>query len=81
MKIKILKEDRFIKKKKEIKTGRVCGRAVNTSNYGAGGSPVALILQPRTSFHFVSLHPGVKMGTGEILLGVNPAVAQYPVQQ
>ena len=44
IKIKILKEDRFIKKKKEIKTGRVCGRAVNTSNYGAGGSPVALIL-------------------------------------
>ena len=30
--------------------------------------------------HFVSLHPGVEIGTGDILLGGNPAMDYHPVQ-
>ena len=50
------------------------GRAVDTSNSGSGGpgfkpSPSRCFHRQGTLLHFVSLHPGVEMGTGDILLG------------
>ena len=56
--------------------GGMCGlRAFNTSNSGSGGpgfKPRMLrcFFRQGTLLHFVSLHPGVKMGTSNILLGV-----------
>ena len=63
--------------------GGVCDRVVNTSNpriwrSGVQASPAALFPWLQTLLHFVSLHPGVQMGTGNILLGEggggNPAL-------
>ena len=57
--------------------GGVFGRVVNTSNSGYAGPG----FKPRSSHcflslgtlpHFVSLHLGVQMGTGDILLDDNP---------
>ena len=63
----------------------MCSRAVNTSNSGSGGPvlkprPSRCFLRQGTLLHFVSLHPGVKKGTGDILLWGNPAMDQHPVQ-
>ena len=60
-------------------SGGVCGRAVNTSKSGSGGlvfkpRPLRCFLRQVTLLHFASLHPGVQMGTGDILLGGNPAM-------
>ena len=59
--------------------GGVCGRVVNTSNSRSGGpgfKPRSLhcILRQGTLLHFVSLHPGVSMGTSDKLLGGNPVM-------
>ena len=58
-------------------SGGVCGWAVNTSNSGSGGQgfkprPSRCFLRQGNLLHFVSLHPGAWMGTGDILLGDNP---------
>ena len=47
---------------------------LNTSNSGSGAPgfkpcPLQCFLRQGTLFHFVSLHPGVLKGTGDILLG------------
>ena len=57
----------------------VCGGAVNTSKTGSGGPgfkprPSRCFLRQGTLLHFVSLHPGVEMGTGDIPLEGNPAM-------
>ena len=62
-----------------IHGGGICGRVVNTSNSRSGGlgfkpCPFHCILRQGTLLHFVSLHPGVSMGTSDILLGGNPAM-------
>ena len=59
-----------------IHGGGICGRVVNTSNSRSGGlgfkpRPLHCILRQGTLLHFVSLHPGVSMGTSDILLGGN----------
>ena len=63
----------------QLLIGGVCGRAVNTSNSGSGGPGFKprlsrCFLRQGTLVPFVSLHPGVYMGTGDILLGGNPAI-------
>ena len=59
--------------------GDVCGQLVNTLTSGSGGlgfkpGPSRCFLRQGNLLHFVSLYPGVQMGTGNILLGVNPAM-------
>ena len=54
--------------------GGMCGGAVKTSNSGSGGPgfkprPSLCLLRQGTLLDFVSLHPGVKMGTSDILVG------------
>ena len=54
-------------------SGGVCGRAVNTSNSRSGvpgftPRPSRCFLRQGALLHFVSLHSGVQMGTGDILL-------------
>ena len=77
LQIKILKEDRFIKKEE----GNQNWPSVCPSGDLRAGGPVLKRRPSRwffsqgTLFHFISLHPGVKMGSGEIMLEVNPAVA------
>ena len=66
--------------------GGGCGRAVNTSTSGSGGPgfkprPSRCFLRQGTLLQFFSLHPGVLMGTGDILLGGNPATNKHPVQR
>ena len=65
--------------------GGECGRSVNTSNLRSRGPgfksrPSRCFLRRGTLLHFVSLYPGVQMGTGDILLGRNPAMDRHPVQ-
>ena len=65
--------------------GRECGRSVNTSNLRSRGPgfksrPSRCFLRRGTLLHFVSLYPGVQMGTDDILLGRNPAMDRHPVQ-
>ena len=55
-----------------IHGGGICGRVVNTSNSRSGGlgfkpRPLHCILRQGTLLHFVSLHPGVSMGTSDIV--------------
>ena len=63
-----------------LNKGVVCGLAVNTSNSGSGRlgftpRPLCCFLRQGTILHFVSLHPGVSMGTGYTLhAGSNPAM-------
>ena len=57
----------------------------NTSNSGSGGPGLKprlslSFLRQGTLLHFVSLHPGVQMGTSDILLSGNPVMDQHPVQ-
>ena len=40
--------------------------------------PSRCFLRQETLLHFVSLHPGVLMGTGDILLGGNSAIDKHP---
>ena len=67
----------------------MCGLAVNTSNSGSGGpgfklGPLCCFLRQGTLLLVVFPHPGVKMGTSDILPrgggGCNPAMDWYPVQ-
>ena len=48
----------------------------------SGGSSLArrVFLVQETLLHFVSVHPSVCMGTGDILFGGNPAMDYHPVQ-
>ena len=62
-----------------IHGGGMCGRVVNTSNSRSGHPgfkppPLYCFLRQGTLLHFVSLHPGVSMGTSDILLWGNPAM-------
>ena len=55
--------------------GGGCGRAFNTSTSVSGGPgfkprPSRCFLRQGTLLQFFSLHPGVLMGTGDILLGL-----------
>ena len=60
--------------------GGVCGIVFNTQNFGSGGPwfrsrPPRCFLRQGTLLHFVSIHPaGVQTGTGDILLGGDPAM-------
>ena len=66
----------------------MCGLAANTSNSGSGGPgfklrPLRCFLRQGTLLLVVFPHPGVKMGTSDILPGGgggNPAMEWYPVQ-
>ena len=42
--------------------------------FDAQSLPLCCFLRQDTLPHIVSLHPGVQMGTGNILLGGNPAM-------
>ena len=63
----------------------MCSRAVKTSNSRSGGPgfkprPSRCFLRQGTLLHFVSLHLGVQVGTGDTLQGSNPAMDWHPVQ-
>ena len=58
-----------------VKGVEACVVLKNTSNSGSGGPrfkshPLRCFLRQGTLLYFVSLHPGVLMGTGDMLLGV-----------
>ena len=62
-----------------VSSGGVTDWEVNTSNSRSGGPgfklrPLRCFLRQGTLLHLVSLHPGVEIGTGDILLGGNPAM-------
>ena len=42
--------------------------------FDAQSLPLCCFLRQDTLPHIVSLHPGIQMGTGNILLGGNPAM-------
>ena len=74
-----LKTDANYNKVVWIHGGGMCNQVVNTSNSRSGGPgfkprPLHCFLRQGTSVHFVSLHPGVSMGTSDILLGGNPVM-------
>ena len=61
----------------------MCGQ--DTSNSGSGGlgfkpGPSCCFLRQGILRHFVSLHPGVYMGTSDILLRGNPVMDKHPVR-
>ena len=65
--------------------GDMCCQVVYTWNSGSGGPgfkprPSCCFLRRGTLRLFVSLHPGVQMGTGDLLLGGNPVMEQHPIQ-
>ena len=66
-----LKENFF-----SVSCGGVTDWEVNTSNSRSGGPGFKLRPSPldKELLHFVSLHPGVEISTGDILLGGNPAM-------
>ena len=70
-----VKSDDFFSSSYSKRGGGVSVVLKNTSNSGSGGPrfkshPLRCFLRQGTLLYFVSLHPGVLMGTSDMLLGV-----------
>ena len=71
----------------QVPCGRRSGLMVSALDSGAstpGSSPgwghCVVFLGKALYSHGASLHPGVKMGTGEFNAGGNPVMDKYPIQ-
>ena len=58
--------------------------ALVSGSSGPGSSPgrghCVVFLGKTLNSHSAPLHPGVQMGTGELMLGGNPAMDWHPIQ-